>query len=555
MSPSRPVRFRRGESRAHPRHAGRALAASGVAALLTLAAAANAQVVQLQGGGSSYFNGYGLNASVWGTGYDGWIGAGWQDGVRVGAFSRIRSGRDTVRAGNDVLVLRYPTDIFGGARNLLVQGVTAQGTRGAASGAFFVGASATGLGVPLFAAQKADRPMVAVVASDSLSSRTRVSFTAIGARTQSLAVGATWRDASAATLSAVAGVGANHPFGALSAEWHRPIADVQASWFGAAEGYRRADIPSPAQTRLDGPAAIVTVHPEAWWDVTLTRQTFVRDTVDSAAARATGSSIIVAARNGTTHASVGAYRSDSPGRADYSGFVAVGRLFTDAFAADVYALGTRPTVGAARVNPVLILHERATSRLTLDQLVSVSDGRTTVSLGGSFASAMADVGVGYQIVHTPLDRDHPFVRALTLSLRVGIGAYQAQVGTSVLPTGRVEYDASAATFLYLGAQNGLEPTALQRFDRYLITGVVQDSAGAPVAGAAVALGETLVFTDSEGRFFARFDSRRPRPVSVRLADFLRAGRFTVVSAPATASPTDDQHAPPVVIVLRRASAP
>jgi hypothetical protein len=69
-------------------------------------------VMEVQGGGSSLVGGYGATANFWRNGMDGWVGLGYLDGLRVGAFLRAAVGRDTVRLGNDALVMRFPTDLF-----------------------------------------------------------------------------------------------------------------------------------------------------------------------------------------------------------------------------------------------------------------------------------------------------------------------------------------------------------------------------------------------------------------------------------------------------------
>ena len=49
-------------------------------------------VVEVQGGGSSLIGGYGATANFWRSGVDGWVGLGYLDGFRVGAFLRLRGG-------------------------------------------------------------------------------------------------------------------------------------------------------------------------------------------------------------------------------------------------------------------------------------------------------------------------------------------------------------------------------------------------------------------------------------------------------------------------------
>ena len=81
-------------------------------------------VVEVQGGGSSLLGGYGATANFWRSGVDGWIGLGYLRGLRAGAFLRTAWGKDTLRVGNDALVVRFPTDLFSAGTNLLVQGAS-----------------------------------------------------------------------------------------------------------------------------------------------------------------------------------------------------------------------------------------------------------------------------------------------------------------------------------------------------------------------------------------------------------------------------------------------
>ena len=105
---------------------GTALAATLVLALAPRGIAAQT-VVEVQGGGSSLLGGYGATANYWHAGYDGWVGLGYLNGLRIGAFLRTGFKKDTLRIGNDALVLRFPTDLFSTGSNLLVQGVSYTG--------------------------------------------------------------------------------------------------------------------------------------------------------------------------------------------------------------------------------------------------------------------------------------------------------------------------------------------------------------------------------------------------------------------------------------------
>ncbi len=128
-------------------------------ALLCLPAGADAQtVVEVQGGGSSLNGGYGATANFWRSSVDGWIGLGYLDGFRAGVFLRKAVNKDTLRFGNDALVMRLPTDVFTPGFNLLVQGVSFSGGNDATSYLAFGGASSSGLGAPSFQASSIEEP-------------------------------------------------------------------------------------------------------------------------------------------------------------------------------------------------------------------------------------------------------------------------------------------------------------------------------------------------------------------------------------------------------------
>src|SRR5262245_59167812 len=140
----------------------RALLTSALVAIALAAHAARGSaqtVVEVQGGGSSLTGGYGAAANFWRNGVEGWVGLGYLDGLRVGAFAQKTIGKDTLRLGNDALVIRYPTDVFGNGYNLLVQGASYIRTQGRTAIVAFGGASSEGQPAPAFFAAKAQAAM------------------------------------------------------------------------------------------------------------------------------------------------------------------------------------------------------------------------------------------------------------------------------------------------------------------------------------------------------------------------------------------------------------
>lgn len=530
---------------------GAAVRVGGLLALLGIASPA--QVVEVQGGGSSLFGAYGMAANVWGRTYDGWFGVGYQEGWRVGGRLRRAIQGDTIRAGNDALTLRAPTDLFGGGTNVLVQGASLVRHRDATRLLLFAGASATGTGGSFAQAQRAERPLGALFADRRFTPKLRGSAQMILATRQSIRAGLAWADSAGIEAAGMLGTGANRPFASASLLVDRDLWTLRAQYVGAAAGFRPADLPIPPQSRPDGLNLHLTLRPIEALTLTVGRQGFVQDSIIGRwRPRAIGTSANVALVRGNSQLSAGAYQSDFGGQRTQSAFVAAGQTFGDALAANLYVLHSMPAELPAMTNPVLILQERLSERWAFSQLLSWSAGRLTTSLGGQYRGETMDLGIGYGFVHAPLDPVKPFQRTLNLSVRLQLGNYRAAVATTVTPSGAVVYDASAATFLYLGGENGLfaAPVAAP-LGRYVVRGIVRDDRGAPLSGAALLVGEELVFSDTQGRFFARFRSTRQVRIQVRLEEFLVPGRYRADLVPAVVRPELESQASELTLVIRR----
>ncbi|MGA1418071.1 MAG: hypothetical protein ACO327_06660, partial [Gemmatimonadaceae bacterium] len=524
-----------------------------VALVVLLCVASAAQVVEVQGGGSTLFDAYGVSANVWGQTYDGWLGVGYQDGWRVGGRLRRAIRGDTIRAGNDALSLRAPTDLFGSGTNVLVQGASIVRHRGPTRALLFAGASATGTGGSFAQAQRAERPLGALLLDRPLSPRLRGTAQAILARRQSFRAAFAWTDSAGIEAAGMLGTGANRPFASASLLMDRDLWTLRAQYVGAAAGFRPADLPIPPQSRPDGLNLQLTLHPIESLTLTLGRQGFVQDSIIGRwRPRAIGTSASAALVRGSSQLSAGAYRSDFGDQRTQSVFVAAGQSFGDRFAANLYVLRAMPAELPATTNPVLILQERLSERWAFSQLLSWSAGRLTTSLGGNYRGETMDLGIGYGFVHAPLDPVRPFQRTLNLSVRLQLGNYRAAVATTVTPSGAVVYDASAATFLYLGGENGLlaSPVATP-LGRYVVRGIVRDDRGAPLSGAALLIGEEMVFSDTQGRFFARFRSTRQVRIKVLLEEFLIPGRYSAELIPAVVRPQLESQASELTVVVRR----
>jgi hypothetical protein len=536
-----------------PRAAALALTLAGFAAFSPSAAAQS--VVEVSGGGSSLLGGYGITTSVWRDGVEGWLGLGYLDGFRAGAFVRKGFGRDTLRLGNDALAVRYPTDIFGNGYGLLVQGASWSRTGSRTSLLVFGGASSAGLSAPSFLAAKAQAAMGALAVQHALSPTVTLTGSAVLAARATVVPGVEWRPSPGVTTAVSAGLGAGRPYVASSAVLERGGFGLRASYVWNPDRFRRADVPAPMQTEVHRENLLLTWQATPDLTIGIGRQNFVQDSTDSRLpVYASGNSAFAGGLIRGFRLSAGVYDSRSDGVRNVSTYLGLGRRVTHWLDVEGFLLQSRPTGLPTTTTPIVNLRERLSSRLSLMQQINLQESTPRFQFGGSLLTAVGEIGVDYQIVHQPFAPFDPFRSALSLTARLQLGRYSTSLGTYVQPDGRVDYAASAGTFLYLG-EFGVQPQRIGGgsggIARYLVRGRVVDEAGTPVEGAAVAVGTEMVFTDSRGEFLLR--TRRPAryALEVKPDEFLLPGVWEVARAPGEVTAAAEERASWVSIVLRQ----
>jgi hypothetical protein len=86
---------------------------------------------------------------------------------------------------------------------------------------------------------------------------------------------------------------------------------------------------------------------------------------------------------------------------------------------------------------------------------------------------------------------------------------------------------------------------------YVIRGRVVDDKGQPIEGAAIRIGEELIFTNTAGEFFMRYKKAETLYLQVVFGEFLNVAAFRLVSAPQMATASPDTAGPEILIVLAR----
>ena len=493
-------------------------------------------VVEVQGGGSSLNGGYGATANFWRSGVDGWIGLGYLNGLRAGAFLRKAINKDTLRVGNDALIVRLPTDVFTPGFNLLVQGISLSGGNERSSFLAFGGASSAGLGAPAFQATSIEEPLGALFVQHRVAPTVRLTATALLADRQTVLPGVQWQLTPDLTTALVTGVGSGRPYAASSMMLRQGPLGVKASYVWNPDRFRRAAVAMPNQTEVERENVTLTYEVTPEFSLGVGRQNYVQDSADSKAPiRATGNTAFAGGVWSQFRLAAGLYDSRSEGNSNLSSYFAIGRELTNWLDAELFVLQSRPTGLPAATTPLVNLRWRLSSHVGLSQQVSFHGGHPTVLFGASLMTPIGDFAADYQVVHQPFQPFSPFRSALNLTARLQLGRYSTSLGTFVQPDGSVDYSASGSTFLYMGSFGGMQPQQLGgRMARYVIRGTVRDEAGNPVEGAAVGIGEEVVFTNSTGEFFHRLGRPGRSPLKILTGEFLLPGAWEVISAPAEA---------------------
>ena len=527
-----------------------------VFSLLAVPPAVSAQtVVEVQGGGSSLNHGYGATANFWRSGIDGWIGLGYLNGFRAGAFLRKSLGHDTLGVGNNALIMQLPTDVFTPGFNLLVQGVSFSGGSDRWSYIAFGGASSNGLSAPTFQATSIQQPLGAFFTQRRIAPTVRLTATTLFSQRQTILPGVQWQPFPDLTTALVAGIGSGRPYAASSVLLRQGPLGMKASYGWNPRRFRRAPVATPNQTEVERENITITYDLGPQFSVGVGRQNYVQDSADSELpVRATGNTAFAGGVWANTRLTAGIYDSRSEGVSNLSSYMAVGRELTRWLDAELFVLQSRPQGRRTTTTPLANLRWRVTSRLGLSQQISWHDKRPTILFGASLMTPIGDFAADYQIVHQPFKPFNPFRSALNLTARLQLGKYSTSVGTYVQPDGSVDYSASGSTFLYMGSFGGMQPQQLGgRMARYVVHGSVRDENGNPVEGAAVGIGADLVFTNSTGQFFHRLGRPGRSALKVLTAEFLLPGQWEVVSAPAEAV-AGSETARGIEIILRHPAA-
>jgi hypothetical protein len=513
-------------------------------------AALSAQVIKVEAGASDILPSQGGSIHIEGENYQGYVGAGDIDGVfRFGSYLNTSWERYKFTLGDQTSVIGLPTDIFGSRQYFVTRGGAVSGQISGKKFYVFGGTTALAIGSQFFQAATSQVPVgmffFDIPLSDTLTFYSRNVFSHQQTSIEAL----DWHPHKWLDTAFSAGIGGNKPYLATTFDVNRDWLDVKAGYIIAGNQFRRITTPSVFTTEPDRENLLVTIKPASNLTLIAGHQNLLQPQVDFNAPflRATvdqGQADYTVAK---FHLGAGLFQSHSSSFHNRSEDFSVYRPITRNIEGGVNYF--RSLSGPASSNLAGTMREKITQKLSLLQVVSRSQGNTTILFGGSYTANRFAVNVDYQDLYLPFLPNNPFTHSLTVSLKLKLwGNVQVNGDTFRSSDGRLRYSASASTLLVHNFQHGASPETFN-FPKYVVRGHVRDEAGTPIEGAALRIGDQVVYTNAFGEFILRQTKAGPLRFEVVLPEFMNALSFRVVTAPASVTAEPEDSASDVLVVL------
>jgi hypothetical protein len=352
-----------------------------------------------------------------------------------------------------------------------------------------------------------------------------------------------------------AGAGSNHSYFAATSDVERDWLSLKVGYISASDQFRRVTAPSVYASEIDRENILAVMKLSSGTILTLGRQNFLQPQGTDTSApylratvnQAQGSFDVDQFRIGA-----GIFQSQSTVATNLAEAFSAARRITNGIDFNVNYFRTLSGPIPALSTLSSSIRETLSPKLSLLQVVTYSQGRTNVQFGGSYTANRFAVNVDYVTLYMPFLKN-PFSQGISVSFRVRLSrSMQVNVQSFRSADGHLRYSASGDALLTnrfraIGS-NGDDAFANLR---YIVRGHVQDEMGTPIEGAAIRIGEKLIFTNSDGEFFVRRRNAGTFALEVVLTEFLNPAQYHLLSAPPTVKASPESAASDIVIVLAR----
>lgn len=530
-----------------------------------MAVGAHAQVFRVQGGDSTLLNAQGGSVEFKAPDYDGQVGLGFFDGkFALGGNSRYLYRGYTVLAGDENIPFTLPTDIFDASHYFSARGAGV--TRKYDDSRFyaFAGATSTWLGTGFFNAATSDRPAGIFFYERNLNDEWKFFSREIVSNTQTALEGVEWKPRKWLKAGLTGGIGSNQGYFASSLHAETEKLAFKTSYVLTGNRFERVTVISPLGSEVNRGNVQMLYKPNSFVSVTTAHENILEPlVVGGPMQQASVNQLSTDFHIERFYFGTGLFSSDASGRRTSGENLYVGRRIGQRFEVNTNYFVSKPqATGSTPADKTTILsgtiRENFSSRFSLLQLISRTDGQTTFAFGGDFTSNRLQIRADYQNVYLPFRPANPFEQALALNVMVRIrGPLQANVASNVAPDGHIRYSFGLSTYLY--RLSGMASNAVSQdsfsIAKYMVQGMVKDEQGNPVEGAALHIGREIAYSDGSGHFQVRVSKHGPFAVAVAPDEFLTNTIYEVVSAPAQARAEADDAAQELQVVVRpKASA-
>lgn len=366
------------------------------------------------------------------------------------------------------------------------------------------------------------------------------------------------------------GIGSNQPYFAAATDMENNWLSLKTAYISASDRFRRLTEPSVFATEVDRENILAEIKPRPEIRLTLGHQNYLQaESADSAAPflRATVNQIQSTFDLAEFQLGAGLFESTSQGRRNLSAAFSAGRSVTKRLDLTLNYFRSLSGTDSSQSNLSISIREALSPRISLLQVANDSNGHWNILYGGSYLSNRFTIDVDYQTLYLPFGPNY-FSQGISVAFSLRLGSLHANLQTFRSADGKLHYMASAdssmtPTFHPLGVSDQINlpfPAARARTGgyvdtmkdlRYIASGHVRDDAGNPIEGAAIRVGDILVFTNSDGEFFVRTRKPRSLPLEVVFAEFLNPAVFRVISAPAAIVAAPDGVGSEAEIILQR----
>jgi hypothetical protein len=524
-----------------------------------LAGSAGAQVFRVQGGTSTLLNAEGGSVEFKAPNYEGSAGLGFFDGhFRYGAETRYRFQGYTMLAGDESVPFTLPTDVFDAASHYFsARGLGA--TRKDADGSFyaFAGTTSNWLGTGFFHAATSADPVAMLFYERKVNERLRFFSRNILSRRQTFLQGLEYQPNPSLKASVATGTGANQKYFAAAIDEETQKLAFKASYVITGDRFRRVTVISPMTSEVNQGNVQMLYKPTDFATLAAGHENILEPlTPGGPMQRASVNQISTDFHVEKFYFGLGLFTSNPSGGSTQGTNLYVGRRMGRRLEVNTNWFQNKPKTGESSAVLSGTVRENFSSRFSLLELISRTNGQTTLALGGDFTSNRLLFGADYQNVYLPFRPNRPFEQALALNVALRMaGPLEVTAASNVAPDGHLRYSFGASTYLY--RFRGMMTAQPETFSiaKYLVEGFVKDEHGVAVEGAALHVGKEVAYTDSSGHFLVRFSKHGPFLLSVAPNEFITNGMYETVSAPADIRAESEATAGDVELVVRRVPPP